>query len=431
MGTAPPVVRQRNDALRRARVDDLGLSLTDLAVRLRAHGAPPSCSKRLIQKWESGEVTWPQGVYRQALKSVFGRSMAELGFHDPAEPLDRDPVHRRNLLAAAAGLAAAAAVPEPYLRLEYALTRAPASLTAADGEHLLAVTNELHEREALMTARELQPELAAHADLLAGLLRLPLGDELRRTLTLCAAQTCSLGGWLAHDLGELTDAAGYWGSAISAARAAGDGPTLACVLCYQSYAAAGRGDHAAAWQLLDAAAQYVRSPQHAQARAWISARQAEEAAALGETGPALISLERAMTAFDYAQPDQARPWVKFFDNSRLGSMAVATYGRLGHPETQAAADSVISSLTPDRVKTKAIILSDVATARISAGDLDEGCDLARRALTATVEGEAILGRQRLIALRPQLDVHADAAPVRALLPALDAAGITAAKTTAA
>lgn len=430
MGTEPPVVRQRNDALRRARVD-LGLSLTDLAARLRAHGAPASCHKRLVQKWEAGETRWPQGVYRQALRAVFNCSMAELGFRDPNEPQDQDPVHRRNLLAAAAGLAAAAAVPEPYLRLEYALTRAPASLTAVDGEHLLAVTNELHEREALVTARELQPELAAHADLLAGLLRLPLGDELRRTLTLCAAQTCSLGGWLAHDTGDLTDAAGYWNSAISAARAAGDGPTLACVLCYQSYAAAGRGDHAAAWQLLDAAAQYVRSPQHAQARAWISARQAEEAAALGETGPALISLERAMTAFDYAQPDQARPWVKFFDNSRLGSMAVATYGRLGHPETQAAADSVISSLTPDRVKTKAIILSDVATARISAGDLDEGCDLARRALTATVEGEAILGRQRLIALRPQLDVHADAAPVRALLPALDAAGITAAPKAAA
>ncbi len=424
MGTATPVVRQRNEALRRARTD-LGLSLADLAARLRAHGAPASCSKRLIQKWESGEVQWPQGVYRQALVSVFGRSVAELGFRDPAEPQDQDPVHRRNFIAAAAGLAAAAAVSEPYARLEFALTRAPGSLTAADGEHLLVVTSELHEREAVVTARELRAEIAAHANLLAGLLRLPLGDELRRTLTVCAAETCSLGGWVAHDLGERKDTKGYWGSAISAAQAAGDGPALACVLCYQSYAAAGRGDHATAWNLLAAAGQYVRGPQHAQARAWISARQAEEAAALGEAGPALISLERAMTAFDYADASAARPWVKFFDNSRLGSMAVNTYGILQHRETQAAADAVISSLSPDKVKTKAIILSDVATARITAGDLDEGCDLARRALTATIDGEAILGRQRLAALRPTLDAHADAEPVKALLPALDAAGITA------
>ena len=423
MGTGTPVVRQRNDALRCARVDR-GLSLSDLAARLREHGAPASCSKRLIQKWEAGEVTWPQGVYRQALAAVFGRPVAELGFHDPDDYQDQDPVHRRSFITAAASLAAAAAVSEPYARLEYALRRSPAGLTADDGDHLIAVTDSLYDRETLVTARELAPELDAHAELLAGLLRLPLGDALRRTVTVCASQTASLGGWLALDLGRLKIARGYWGSAITAAEAAGDGPALACVLAYQSYAAADRGDHAAAWQLLDTAVQLVRSPQHAQARAWISARQAEEAAALGETGPALISLERAMTAFDYAQPDQARPWVRFFDNSRLGSMAVATYGRLGHPETQAAADAVISSLTPEHVKTKAVILSDVAAARVTAGDLDEGCELARRALTATIEGEAILGRQRLTALRPTLDARADAAPVRALLPELDAAGIT-------
>jgi hypothetical protein len=422
MGTEPPAVRQRNDALRRARVE-LGLSLTDLAALLRAHGAPASCHKRLIQKWEAGETRWPQGVYRQALRAVFDRSMAELGFLDPSE-LDQDHVHRRTALRAAAGLAAAAALSEPYARLEFALRRAPGSLTAADGDHLIAVTDQLYEREALVTARELAPELDAHADMLAGLLQLPLTDELRRALTLCAAQTATLGGWLAHDLGRLDDARGYWSSAITAAQAAGDGPTLACVMCYQSYALAGRGDHRGAWQLLDNAAQYVRSPQHAQARAWISARQAEEAAAIGEAGPALISLERAMTAYDYADPANARPWVKFFDGSRLGSMAVNTYGLMQHPETQAAADAVMASLGAGNQKTRAVILSDVATARVKAGDLDEGCDLARRALTATIQGEAILGRQRLVALRPQLDAHADAAPVKALLPALDAAGIT-------
>lgn len=423
MGTAPTVVRQRNEALRRAR-SDLGLSLTDLAARLCAEGAPASCSKRLISKWEAGDVAWPQGVYRRALVRVFGCPVSQLGFHDPAEPLD-DPVHRRTFLTAAAGLTVGAGT-EPYLRLQYALTRAPASLTAKDGEHLLEVTNALHAREAEVTARELQPELAAHADLLAGLLRLPLGDELRRTLALCAAQTASLGGWLAHDLGELNAAAGYWNAAISGAKEAGDGPTLACVLCYQSYDAAGRGDHRAAFGLLEAAAQYVRSREHAQARAWISARQAEEAAALGQSGPSLIALERAMTSFDYADPADARPWVKFFDNARLASMCVRAYGELQHPETQSAADAVMASLGPGNQKTRAVILGDVATARVRAGDLDEGCDLARRALAATVEGEAILGRQRLTALRPSLDAHADAAPVKALLPALDAAGITAA-----
>jgi hypothetical protein len=89
-----------------------------------------------------------------------------------------------------------------------------------------------------------------------------------------------------------------------------------------------------------------------------------------------------------------------------------------------AADAVMASLTPDNLKTRAIILSDVAAARVTAGDLDVGCELAYRALAATLDGQVRLSRQRLTALRPVLDEHQAAEPVRALLPVLDAAGIS-------
>lgn len=399
-------------------------SQAEFAAALRRNGAPASCSARLVQRWEAGETTWPHPVYRRALTAMTGMGLAELGFFDPSAPIEDDEMHRRNLITAAAGITAAAAI-EPYARLHFALTRGPGRIDQPLADHLYQVTSELYDREATTTAAILAPELGRHLDALAGLLSVAQDEQVRRTLTLAAGEAAALGGWLAHDQDRMPDAYGYWNAATRAAKVCGDGPLLALVLCYTSYAAAAQGEHAAAWHMLDGAGQQLRSRAHAAPRAWIAARAAEEAAALGETGPALVSLERAMTAYDYADPGQARPWVRFFDNSRLGSMAVNTYGRLQHPELQPAADAVMASLTPDRVKTKAIILSDVATAKVAAGDLDAGCELAHRALKATLDGQAILGRQRLSVLRSMLDEHQAAEAVRSLLPALDAAGITA------
>jgi transcriptional regulator with XRE-family HTH domain len=419
MATGPFI---RNEALRAAR-RDAGLSQDGLVARLRSNGVP-SANKKQVQRWESGEVTWPQGPNREALRRVFDRSPAELGFIDP-----EDPMHtRREVLTAAAGLAAAAVLPAAsYARLEYALTHRPSVVTAEDAEQLLRASGVLYDREAHETAASLAPDLSRHLDLIAALLSVgTLPESVRRTLVLAGGTAACLGGWISHDQGATGDAAGYWNAAINAAKAANDGPLLSCVLTYQSYVHGARGDHRTAWTLLAQAGTHVRARGHAQARAWVSARQAEEAAALGEHATSLASLAEAMTAYDYVTTAESadRPWVRFFDAARLGSMGVAAYGAMNHPQLLPAADAVMASLGEDRQKTRAVILGDVATARVSSGDLDAGCELARQALTATVAGEAMLGYQRLRALRPRLDGHQDVAAVRQLLPELDAAGIT-------
>jgi hypothetical protein len=174
---------------------------------------------------------------------------------------------------------------------------------------------------------------------------------------------------------------------------------LALSLAYLSYLAAEQGDPRRAWELLDQAGRHVRSREHAVARAWVSARQAEEAATLGE-GAALVLLDRAMTVMDYAEPERGRAWTRFFDNARLGALAVSTYGRLGHPDLAPAADAVLAEVRD--AKTQAVILGDVATAHVRNGDLDQGCEVAGRALEVTMRTQATLGRQRLKALTPAL-----------------------------
>jgi transcriptional regulator with XRE-family HTH domain len=72
-----------NTKLRAVRMGML-LSQDDMAREVREAGdragAPNGCSKRHIQRWESGEVTTPRPVYARALEAATGLPISALGF---------------------------------------------------------------------------------------------------------------------------------------------------------------------------------------------------------------------------------------------------------------------------------------------------------------------------------------------------------------
>jgi transcriptional regulator with XRE-family HTH domain len=72
-----------NTALRAVRAS-LRMSQDDLARAVRAAGdqagEPNECTKRLVQRWESGQVTTPRGVYVRALEVATGHPIENLGF---------------------------------------------------------------------------------------------------------------------------------------------------------------------------------------------------------------------------------------------------------------------------------------------------------------------------------------------------------------
>lgn len=71
-----PEVRKPNLALRRARLA-MRMSQTEFATAIRAagnaQGIPNQCTKRLVQKWESGEHDLPVPRYQKVLEQVTGR----------------------------------------------------------------------------------------------------------------------------------------------------------------------------------------------------------------------------------------------------------------------------------------------------------------------------------------------------------------------
>lgn len=409
----PRRTRTPNLALREQRTR-LRLSQDEFAALIRRAGReigePNDCSKRLVQRWESGEHAACRPVYQRALEHATGQRIEELGFnpHEGPTPAAPAAASRRQFVAAAALTASTGGLTEPWGRLGRAL-QFPARLDAEGLDVLEQLGADHFTQEENAPARLLAGHVAAHVDLLS-LLLAGAAEKHRTRLTVLAGESAALAGWLAWDTGDVVAARGFWRSAIDAAKAASDGPLLACVLAYLSYLASSQGDAREAFRLLETAGEQVRSRQHAAARAWISARAAEEAALLGD-GSAFIALERAMTSFDYADAGSGRPWVKFFDNARLGSMAVATYARLNHPEVDQAADAVMGSLGGGQHKTRAVILGDVATGRAAHGDLDAAVAAAERALEETVKGEAVLGRERLAALRPVLSASGSVAAV--------------------
>jgi hypothetical protein len=96
-----------NTALRAVRAS-LRWSQDEMARAVRAAGdqagEPNDCSKRLVQRWEAGEVTQPRGVYVRALEIATGQPLENLGFQ-PAD--ERYGVNRADVLgmAPAAGVA--------------------------------------------------------------------------------------------------------------------------------------------------------------------------------------------------------------------------------------------------------------------------------------------------------------------------------------
>jgi transcriptional regulator with XRE-family HTH domain len=97
--TANTALRAVRESLRLSQ-EEFARAIRDAGERL---GEPNDCTKRLVQRWESGLVSTPRGNYARALEYVTGIPVENLGF-DGAD--DRYGMSRRQAM----GVAAAAAV---------------------------------------------------------------------------------------------------------------------------------------------------------------------------------------------------------------------------------------------------------------------------------------------------------------------------------
>ncbi|MFJ5884014.1 multiprotein-bridging factor 1 family protein [Kitasatospora cineracea] len=368
-----------------------------------------------IKRWETGKRI-PTSTDFQLIADVYGISMTEVqaavAYSRRARRLDQvntlveegaeeDEVERRTFisLALTTGLAA-----EPWGRLAAALDGGV--VDKATTTRLVGNTAEMFTAEEHTPARLLAARLSTHLDTITSLL--PNAGVHQRELMIAAGEAAALAGWVYWDLGDHRTAMQYYKTAALAGRRAGHGAVNALVLGYTSYGV----DPNKARQMLTVAQEQVRGPGYATARAWLCAREAEEAAAVGDQEAAVRALDRASTAFDYANPAGEQTWMSFFVPARLGSMRVATYAKLRHPELTPAADDTLAALGTADTKMRVAVLGDVASGYLVAGSVEQAVEVGRRALAATLETETTMGKVRLNSLADQLPEQREAQTFR-------------------
>ncbi|WP_251065076.1 helix-turn-helix domain-containing protein [Streptomyces sp. ISL-44] len=307
---------------------------------------------------------------------------------DPAgrEEQELDDMERRKLIGGA--VVGAAVASEPWGRLAFALAKGRRVDADAAGA-LVKRASALHVSENHLTARQLRGHVEAHLDAITA--ALPHAPDHEKDLSIAAGETAALAGWIAWDLGDHAAARSYYRVTADCADAVGHPPLGALALTYASY---GADRPTRRLELLAQAVAHVRGRGNATAAAWIHARHAEEAAAIGDETAALCALDRARTAYEYADHTAEQAWVQFMTPARMDSLVLSVYGQLAHPGLAEAADAATRRLGGELSDAGVVILGDLAAALLAGGDIDQGVHVARRFAAAADARPNTMGRAR-------------------------------------
>jgi transcriptional regulator with XRE-family HTH domain len=440
-----PFPRIPNLALRRAR-QSMRLSQAQFAEAVRAAGnaigVPNHCTKRLVQKWESGEHAACRPDYLRVLQAVTGLSARELGFRvlpgesgmnaaaDDAVAEGTADEDSRNASTAGADEAAfAMSGPTEYdadSMIEGSMDRVrralenPSTVDSRTAGFVETATARLFDLQCHSPSRLLAPTVGRHLSTVTRLLTAAQREGVRRRLMVSAGRSALLAGWLAFDRGDTPTSNRLWDTSISAAEGTLDAAVLAASLTCLSYSAARRGDTGTAWQLAHAAGQHTRDDPRA--ASWALSRVALYAAQLGEREAAHAAMDRSLElggGLPNPRPgDGGTPWMRFFDLAKLLSSTARTAAILKDPSAADYAAKAVDALGPAKVKARAVVLAEASLTAAIVGELELCLDYGSAAATLTRELNVSVAADILYEVVPLVLPYSDTRTVRELLPQL-------------
>ena len=388
-----------------------------------AIGAPNRCTKRLVQKWETGEHAACRPDYLRVLQAVTGLSARELGFLVVSDQSGLSAGFGDGAALAMSGMTeytSDAMIEGSMERLRYALEH-PTTVDSRTAEFVETATARLFDLEHHSPARLLAPTVDRHLTTVTALLTAARHEGVRGKLMVSAGRSAMLAGWLAFDRGDTPSAQRFWDTSISAAEATVDAGVLAGSLVCLSYAAARRGDAATAWQIAHNAAEYIPADD-LRAKSWATARVALYAAQLGEHEAAHVALKQSLEFGEHLpnpRPgDGGTRWMRFFDRARLLSSAAHTGALLKDPSAFDYAVKAVDALGPAKVKARAVVLAECALVAAMVGELELCLDWGGSAATLAREMDVSVAADVLYEIVPVVLPYSDTRAVRELLPQL-------------
>jgi tetratricopeptide (TPR) repeat protein len=333
---------------------------------------------RHMFKLLSGEHRSPNSLLRAALERVTGRTAAELGFVPRGSKNPRlspapedDPVYRRAFLAAAAAAGASLAAP----------SAAQGRLGSADVDRMnakLAAVVSMDNKYG--GTQDLQEHAAALADETVHLQNThTASSRIRSELYGVAAAFTASAMWAAIDGRRLTEAEPFLNKAVTLAGLANNRAVLYRVWGHAAimYRHLGRpADAVAAGEAARATSITRSDPLYA---SLAMARLATFHADSGDARSALRAIGLAQASFDRADQGKHRPpWMGFYDQAELDSLATFAYLRLGRWEdAEHHAHRCLAGLRPDLERNHALTYANLALAQLGQGDIEPAVAAAR------------------------------------------------------
>ena len=418
------------------------LSQAQFAEAIRAAGnaigAPNHCTKRLVQKWESGEHAACRPDYLRVLQAVTGLSVRELGFQllpdqsgatiGPGDSADGTVGGSSGAEAVGVAAFSMAGMTEytsdsmiegSMDRLRHALEH-PSTVDSRTAEFVETSTSRLFDLEHHSPARLLAPTVERHLTTVTSLLTAARHEGVRRRLMVSAGRSAMLAGSLAFDRGDTPSAHRFWDTSISTAEATLDAALLAASLMCLSYSAARRDDPATAWQLAHTASRHT--PDDARATAWATARVGLYAARLGDREAAETAMQRSLEiAGNLPNPkpgDLTTPWMRFFDSASLLSSIAHTTAVLKGSRAAEYAVVAVEALGPAKVKARAVVLAEAALAAASVGEHQLCLEYGSLAAALTRDLDVSIAADILYEIVHIVLPYSDTRAVRELLPQL-------------
>ncbi|MFJ8585522.1 XRE family transcriptional regulator [Streptomyces sp. NPDC093595] len=242
------------------------------------------------------------------------------------------------------------------------------------------------------------------------------GEDVRRRLTALLAEQAQQAGWAAFDGGRKKEAASLYEESRAYAQEAGDADLFGNSLAFLAYGALAHDRRTAVTFAHDSCATITdRTP--ATVRALFYERLAWACAVDGKASGTEAALDSAREALEMARGGEPQPdWSVWVDQTELGIMTGRCWTELARPLRAVPTLTDGLSRYPDEyARDKALYLSWLAEAFLTAGEVEQAAVTTDRALDLATGVASVRPMQRLVPVLESLRPHGQLPVVRAVL----------------
>ncbi|MER8003479.1 helix-turn-helix transcriptional regulator [Streptomyces sp. NPDC095613] len=231
-------------------------------------------------------------------------------------------------------------------------------------------------------------------------------ETTERLLLSLLAEQAQQAGWAAFDGGRETDAVALYKESHAAAREADDSDLLGNSLAFLAYQAIA-DDQRGAVEIAGRACATITPGTPTGVRALLHERMAWACAVAGQPTEAERALEAARTALDKREATERQPdWAAWGDRTELDIMTGRCWTELRRPlRAVPVLEDALARYADTHARDKALYLSWLADAYLTAGEVEQAAHVTNRALGLATGVASVRPRRRLASVLHQLKRH--------------------------